>query len=155
MRPSTSLLVARAGAAPTPTSVERRDLRPDDVAVAVSHCGVCHTDLHAVRGDSGPYPLVPGHEFVGTVTQVGADVTDFAPGDPVAVGNIVDSCGTCDACLADQQNWCREFPTLTYAGKDRVDGSTTLGGWSTDYVVRERRSSTTARPTSMPPRSHP
>ena len=67
---------------------------------------------------------------------MGADVTDFAPGDPVAVGNIVDSCGTCDACLADQQNWCREFPTLTYAGKDRVDGSTTLGGWSTDYVVR-------------------
>ncbi|GAA5113994.1 NAD(P)-dependent alcohol dehydrogenase [Alloalcanivorax gelatiniphagus] len=137
MRPSTSLLVPHAGAAPAPTSVERRDLRPDDVAVAVTHCGVCHTDLHAVRGDGGPYPLVPGHEFAGTVTAVGSEVAGFAVGDPVAVGNIVDSCGECESCAADQENWCREFPTLTYGGTDRVDGTTTLGGWSTEYVVRE------------------
>lgn len=137
MRSSTSLLVPRAGAQPAPARVERRELRPDDVAVAVSHCGVCHTDLHAVRGAGGPYPLVPGHEFVGTVTDVGADVSRFAPGDPVAVGNIVDSCGTCESCLAHQENWCHEFPTLTYSGRDRVDGTTTLGGWSSEYVVRE------------------
>lgn len=137
MRASTALLVPAAGTRPAAARVERRDLRPDDVAVAVSHCGVCHTDLHAVRGSGGPYPLVPGHELVGTVTEVGAEVSAFAPGDAVAVGNIVDSCGRCAACLASQENWCHEFPTLTYAGRDRVDGSTTLGGWSSEYVVRD------------------
>lgn len=137
MRSSTALLVPRAGAQPAPTPVRRRDLRPDDVALAVTHCGVCHTDLHAVRGSGGPYPLVPGHELVGTVTAVGPDVTDFSVGDAVAVGNIVDSCGRCEPCLAQQENWCVEFPTLTYSGRDRVDGTTTLGGWSTEHVVRE------------------
>ena len=137
MRPSTSLAITSAGAAIAPTRVDRRELRRDDVAVAVSHCGICHTDLHAVRDGSGPYPLVPGHEFVGTVSAVGTDVERFAPGDAVAVGNIVDSCGVCAACRAEQQNWCHEFPTLTYAGTDRIDGSTTAGGWSTEYVVRD------------------
>ncbi|MBY6682858.1 NAD(P)-dependent alcohol dehydrogenase [Rhodococcus sp. BP-316] len=119
-------------------SVEQRDLRADDVAVLVSHCGVCHSDLHALRDDAGSFPLTPGHEFVGTVLGVGSDVTDFAPGDPVAVGNIVDSCGVCDMCAAGQENYCREFPTLTYGGRDRVDGSTTAGAFSAEYVVRDR-----------------
>ncbi|MDZ5662880.1 NAD(P)-dependent alcohol dehydrogenase [Nocardioides sp. zg-1308] len=118
----------------------RRDLRPDDVEVRISHCGVCHTDLHALSGSAagrGGTPLVPGHEFVGEVVATGPAVTSFAVGDPVAVGNIVDSCGTCAMCVAGQENMCVEFPTLTYGGTDRVDGSTTLGGWSSSYVVRE------------------
>ncbi|MGI5500810.1 NAD(P)-dependent alcohol dehydrogenase [Lentzea sp. CA-135723] len=118
------------------TPIERRDLRPDDVAVRVDFCGVCHTDLHALNSHDGG-PLVPGHEFTGVVTEIGPAVTRFAPGDPVAVGNIVDSCGECAMCLRDQENYCAEFPTLTYGGKDRHDGTTTLGGYSREYVVRE------------------
>ncbi|SEP54120.1 NAD(P)-dependent alcohol dehydrogenase [Amycolatopsis saalfeldensis] len=116
--------------------LERRDLRADDVAVRVDYCGVCHTDLHALHGRDGR-PLVPGHEFTGVVTEVGPGVTRFAAGDAVAVGNIVDSCGVCRMCLLGQENFCYEFPTLTYDGTDRHDGSTTLGGYSREYVVRE------------------
>lgn len=133
---ATALLKSDAGADLLPTPVTRRALRDDDVEVAVSHCGICHTDLHALRGARGPWPLVPGHEFVGEVTAVGAGVTSFAVGDPVAVGNIVDSCGTCDMCVRSQENCCREFPLLTYGGID-AGGATTLGGWSSSFVVRE------------------
>ncbi|MEU6125851.1 NAD(P)-dependent alcohol dehydrogenase [Streptomyces sp. NPDC047123] len=119
--------------------LERRGLRPDDIAVRVDYCGVCHTDLHAL-GAYDPHataPLVPGHEFTGVVTATGPSATAFAVGDPVAVGNIVDSCGACAMCAAGQENFCHTFPTLTYGGTDRQDGTTTLGGYSREYVVRE------------------
>jgi len=116
--------------------LERRDLRPDDIAVRVGYCGVCHSDLHAFT--TARSPLVPGHEFTGVVTETGPEVTRFAAGDPVAVGNIVDSCGVCPMCVRGQENFCHEFPTLTYGGTDRRDGSTTLGGYSREYVVRDR-----------------
>ncbi|HUQ59086.1 NAD(P)-dependent alcohol dehydrogenase [Lentzea sp.] len=119
------------------TPLPRRDLRRDDVAVRIDFCGVCHTDLHALHSYEGG-TLVPGHEFTGVVTEVGPDVTAFQVGDAVAVGNIVDSCGECDMCSAGQENFCREFPTLTYNGTDRHDGTTTLGGFSREYVVREK-----------------
>ncbi|MDX8148551.1 NAD(P)-dependent alcohol dehydrogenase [Lentzea sp. BCCO 10_0061] len=118
--------------------ISRRDLRRDDIAVRVDFCGVCHTDLHAVRGHNGEDVLVPGHEFTGVVIEIGPDVTAFRVGDSVAVGNIVDSCGVCTMCTAGQENFCREFPTLTYGGTDRHDGTTTLGGFSREYVVRDR-----------------
>lgn len=118
-------------------SLERRDLRADDVAVRVDYCGVCHTDLHAVRTHTGEAPLVPGHEFTGTVTAIGPGVTGSAVGDRVAVGNIVDACGGCAMCRAGQENFCHEFPTLTYGGTDRHDGTTTLGAYSREYVVRD------------------
>lgn len=119
--------------------VDRRDLRADDIAVRVDHCGVCHTDLHAVRAHrGGDGPLVPGHEFTGVVVEAGPAVTRFTPGDRVAVGNIVDSCGDCAMCIAGQENFCHEFPTLTYGGTDRRDGSTTLGAFSREYIVRDR-----------------
>ncbi|SDP66658.1 NAD(P)-dependent alcohol dehydrogenase [Lentzea jiangxiensis] len=118
--------------------ISRRDLRSDDIAVRVDFCGVCHTDLHGLKAHDGESPLVPGHEFTGVVTEVGPDVTAFRVGDAVAVGNIVDSCGTCSMCAAGQENFCREFPTLTYGGKDRHDGTTTLGGFSREYVVRDK-----------------
>ncbi|MGC5014433.1 NAD(P)-dependent alcohol dehydrogenase [Streptosporangium sp. DT93] len=121
------------------TTLQRRDLRPDDIAVRVDHCGVCHTDLHALRGYDrhAKTPLVPGHEFTGVVTETGPQVTAFSVGDPVAVGNIVDSCGACAMCEAGQENFCHSFPTLTYGGTDRQDGSTTLGGYCREYVVRD------------------
>ncbi|XRQ12287.1 NAD(P)-dependent alcohol dehydrogenase, partial [Actinomadura welshii] len=105
--------------------------------VRVDYCGVCHTDLHALD-DHATRPLVPGHEFTGVVTETGPAVTRFSAGDPVAVGNIVDSCGDCTMCRTGQENFCRAFPTLTYGGTDRRDGTTTLGGYSREYVVRDR-----------------
>ncbi|NED85545.1 alcohol dehydrogenase catalytic domain-containing protein, partial [Streptomyces sp. SID11233] len=71
-------------------------------------------------------------------TETGADVTGFAPGDKVAIGTLVDSCGTCPMCLAGRENYCAEFPTVTYGGADRVDGLPTLGGYSREYVLREK-----------------
>lgn len=121
------------------TSLERRDLRPEDIAVRVDYCGVCHTDLQAVNDHDrhATEALAPGHEFTGVVTETGTEVTAFVVGDPVAVGNIVDSCGRCAMCETGQENFCHLFPTLTYGGRDRLDGSTTLGGYSREYVVRD------------------
>ncbi|MEW2165272.1 NAD(P)-dependent alcohol dehydrogenase [Streptomyces sp. NPDC007084] len=120
--------------------LKRRDLRPDDIAVRVDYCGVCYSDLHAIgsRDGEGSTPLVPGHEFTGVVTETGSAVSGFAVGDPVAVGNIVDSCGECAMCRAGQENFCYDFPTLTYNGTDRQDGSVTQGGYSREYIVRDR-----------------
>ncbi|TYP83781.1 NAD(P)-dependent alcohol dehydrogenase [Blastococcus xanthinilyticus] len=121
-----------------PLEFTRRELRPDDVAVRVTHVGVCHSDLHAVEGlGTGAPPLVPGHEFVGEVAEVGSDVTRFRAGDAVAVGNIVDSCGVCANCLAFREPYCLEFPALTYGGRDLRDGSPTQGAYSTEYVARD------------------
>lgn len=120
-------------------AIERRDLRPHDIAVRVDYCGVCHSDLHAMdtRDPDSTTPLVPGHEFTGVVTAIGSEVSAFSVGDPVAVGNIVDSCGECAMCESGHENFCYSFPTLTYAGTDRHDGTTTLGGYSREYVVRD------------------
>ncbi|GGB24127.1 NADP-dependent alcohol dehydrogenase [Flexivirga endophytica] len=134
----------RGWAAAGPTTVrttllERRELRPDDVAVRVDYCGVCHSDLHALHSHApgSTVPLVPGHEFTGVVTDIGSAARRFAVGDPVAVGNIVDACLSCDTCEAGQENFCREFPTLTYGGTDRRDGLPTFGAFAREYVVRE------------------
>jgi uncharacterized zinc-type alcohol dehydrogenase-like protein len=138
MRTTTAHALLAPGAPLQQITLDRRDLRPDDLAVRVDFCGVCHSDLHALeQARPGQLPLVPGHEFVGEVVAVGPAVTGFSVGDPVAVGNIVDSCGTCENCLADEQSLCVEFPTLTYGGRDRHDGSRTQGAWSGEYVVRE------------------
>jgi uncharacterized zinc-type alcohol dehydrogenase-like protein len=121
----------------TRVPIERRDLRGDDIAVRIDYCGVCHSDLHRVRGtlfDEGD--LVPGHEFTGTVTAAGSDVTTFAVGDPVAVGTIVDSCGVCAMCEVGQENFCYNGATSTYGL--RPDGTKTMGGYSREYVLREK-----------------
>ncbi|AXK34756.1 NAD(P)-dependent alcohol dehydrogenase [Streptomyces armeniacus] len=127
------------GAALAPWRFERREPGERDVVVRIRYCGVCATDLSAVRhGEADGLPLVPGHEIVGEISAVGAAVERFAVGDRVAVGNIVDSCRTCAACRAGRENWCHEGVTLTYGGVDRVDGSRTQGGFSSEYVVDER-----------------
>jgi len=137
---TTALQAAHPGAPLLPVRISRRNLRPNDVDVRVTFCGVCHSDLHAIHtpaDQGGSFPLVPGHEFVGEVVAVGANVTEFAPGDAVAVGNIVDSCGRCAMCLVGQENFCADFPTLTYGGADREDGTLTNGGYAGRYVVQE------------------
>lgn len=135
VRPSYGLAALVQGDRLVPWAFKRRALRSDDIAVKVQFCGVCHSDLHAIRGNSR-FPLVPGHEMVGEVTEIGADVTKFKVGDAVVVGNIVDSCGHCPPCKSLEEPYCREFPTTTYDGIDRHDGSITRGGYSNEYVVK-------------------
>lgn len=138
--------VTRAYAANTPTSglapttIKRRELRPDDVAISIDYCGVCHTDIHFVHNDWGmtSYPVVPGHEIIGHVTGIGERVTGFREGDVVGVGCMVDSCRTCVACSDGLEQYCLEGPVLTYNGQDRHDGSPTFGGYSEAIVVSER-----------------
>ena len=123
-----------------PISFERREPRADDVAITIDYCGVCHTDIHFANNDWGMtmYPVVPGHEIVGRVTAVGSEVSDFAVGDVVGVGCMVDSCRHCQACEDGLEQYCDAGPTLTYNGQDRHDGSVTYGGYSDQVVVSER-----------------
>lgn len=138
--------LTRAYAAPSataplgPFSFERRDLRPDDVAVDILYCGICHTDIHQARNDWGRsrYPIVPGHEIVGRVTAVGRDVKDFKAGDLVGVGCLVDSCQHCDSCKEGLEQYCAEGATWTYNNLDRQDQSITRGGYSERIVVSRK-----------------
>src|SRR5205085_8651818 len=97
---------------------ERRELRPDDVLIDIEYCGVCHSDLHTVRNEWGNtiYPVVPGHEIVGRVKAVGAEVTRFRTGDRVGVGCMVDSCMRCSACKVGLEQYCENGFTGTYNG---------------------------------------
>ena len=122
-----------------PFAFERRDLRPNDVAMGILYCGICHTDQHQARNDWGwsTYPVVPGHEIVGRVTEVGSEVTRYKVGDAVAVGCMVDSCQHCDQCRRGEEQLCREGMTQTYNDRDRVTQEITYGGYSKHLVVRE------------------
>ncbi len=125
-----------AGEPLVPTTVERRAVGANDVLIAIEYAGICHSDIHTVNGDWGPqpFPVVPGHEIVGTVTEVGADVTRHAVGDRVGVGCMVSSCGECESCRNGDEQYCVQGMVPTYAGTDR-DGTTTQGGYSTHVVV--------------------
>ncbi|PSJ79878.1 NAD(P)-dependent alcohol dehydrogenase [Neisseria iguanae] len=123
-----------------PFAFERRDLRPDDVEIDILYCGVCHSDLHTARGDWGEfsiYPVVPGHEIIGRVRNVGTGVTKYKDGDLVGVGCMVDSCRECEPCKHDLEQYCENGNTGTYCSHDRHDGSITYGGYSTAIVVSE------------------
>lgn len=123
-----------------PYHFERRNLRDNDVAIEILYSGVCHSDLHTVNGDWGqqPYPLVPGHEIVGKVIEVGPDVKQYKVGQHVAVGCMVDSCQQCDQCHNGEEQFCREGMTPTYGAPDRISGEITQGGYSKHIVVREQ-----------------
>jgi len=138
------LLTANAYAAPSadgalvPTTIERRDVGPLDVLIEIKFAGICHSDIHTVRGEWGPqqYPLAPGHEIVGIVTEVGAEVTKHNVGDRVGVGCMVNSCRECANCLKGEEQYCLKGMTGTYGAVDR-DGTITQGGYSTHVVVTE------------------
>ncbi|KAB8320465.1 NAD(P)-dependent alcohol dehydrogenase [Tolypothrix campylonemoides VB511288] len=134
MRPGYGLACLARGDRLVPWTFERRGLQPNDIALKIQFCGVCHSDLHAIRGNSR-FPLVPGHEVVGEVTAIGAEVTKFRIGDAVLVGTIIDSCGHCSSCNRHLEQYCLEGVTTTYDGIDRHDGSITRGGYSNEYVV--------------------
>ena len=121
-----------------PFNFERREVGPHDVQIEITHCGVCHSDLHQVRNEWGnsSFPMVPGHEIVGRVVKVGAQVKGFKPGDLAGIGCMVDSCRSCAACGEGLEQYCEKGFTGTYNGKYK-DGSPTYGGYSSNYVVDE------------------
>ena len=121
-----------------PFVFERRDVGPHDLLIAITHCGICHSDIHQVRDEWGGsiFPMVPGHEIVGTITRVGSSVKQFHVGETAGVGCFVDSCRTCPACREGLEQYCEAGMLLTYSGRDK-DGQPTQGGYSTQIVVDE------------------
>jgi uncharacterized zinc-type alcohol dehydrogenase-like protein len=123
----------------TPFHFDRRDPGPNDVAISIDFCGVCHSDIHQVRGEwgRGLYPMVPGHEIVGHVTAVGSDVTRFKPGDRAAVGVIVESCMHCDNCKASLENYCSDGGAVDTYNSVLRNGERTYGGYADNIVTPE------------------
>jgi alcohol dehydrogenase (NADP+) len=122
-----------------PFDLQRREIGQHDVAIDILYCGVCHSDLHTVRGEWGgtSYPCVPGHEIVGRATAVGAQVQKFQVGDTVGVGCMVDSCRTCANCKADLEQFCEIATIFTYNSPDKHTNGITYGGYSERIVVDE------------------
>ncbi|WP_066726235.1 NAD(P)-dependent alcohol dehydrogenase [Sphingomonas pituitosa] len=122
-----------------PFELERRETRDDDVVIDILYCGVCHTDLHLARNHGGftTYPIVPGHEIIGRVREVGPQVTRFGVGDLVGVGCMVDSCQQCAPCRHGWEQNCSAGATFTYNSVDKRDGMQTYGGYSDAITVTE------------------
>ncbi|MBS1110888.1 MAG: alcohol dehydrogenase, partial [Anaeromyxobacteraceae bacterium] len=126
----------RAYAAQTPKSplapfeIDRRPVGPRDVAIDIEFCGICHSDIHQARDEWGNsiFPMVPGHEIVGKVVRVGAEVKKFKAGDRVGVGCMVDSCRTCPACQKDLEQFCQKGAAFTYNGTEMDRKTPTYGG---------------------------
>ncbi|MFP2895429.1 NAD(P)-dependent alcohol dehydrogenase [Corallococcus sp. 4LFB] len=137
--PTVNAYAARSATSPLgPITLQRRELGPRDVLIEIKFCGICHSDIHTVRGEWGgtTYPLAPGHEIAGIVTQVGAGVKKHAVGDRVGVGCMVDSCGDCTSCRKGEEQHCLKGMVGTYGAIGR-DGQLTQGGYSTHIVVTE------------------
>ena len=141
----TPAYAAADGRAPlAPYTIERREPRAGEVLIDILYCGVCHSDLHQARDEwgGGIFPMVPGHEIVGRVAQLGAGVDRFALGDAVGVGCFVDSCRVCAQCQAGEEQYCAQGMTGTYNSRERDSRAPTYGGYSTritvdqDYVLR-------------------
>lgn len=131
----------KKGGAMTPVQFDREPLADGEVAIDITHCGVCHSDLHQVNDDwkNSLYPCLPGHEIVGTVREVGKGVGKVKAGDRVGVGCMVNSCQQCDYCKAGEEQYCSgpKSCTLTYNGPKVPDGTNSYGGYSSGTIVRE------------------
>jgi uncharacterized zinc-type alcohol dehydrogenase-like protein len=126
-----------ADAALGPITFNRRDVGPDDVRIDIAYCGVCHSDLHFARNEwhFTSYPALPGHEIIGHVAEIGANVSQFKIGDTVGVGCMVDSCRTCAACKEGLEQYCEKGQVGTYGGTEPVIGGPTFGGYSNAIIV--------------------
>ena len=133
-----AIAVPAPGEPLSPTTIERRDLRPDDVLIDVAFAGICHSDIHQAKEDwgTGIFPMVPGHEIAGVVATVGSAVTKYQVGDRVGVGCMVDSCGECEYCLAGTEQFCVKGNVQTYNSVG-FDGENTYGGYSRAVVVKD------------------
>ena len=137
-RPAQGFAALERDASLTPFPFSRRTLRPHDVAMDVLFCGICHTDLHFIGPWGQEFPLVPGHEIIGRVTETGSEASKFNPGDLVAVSVMVDSCRDCGPCHAQDEIYCEHGPTSTYDSIDRVDGVRLRGGFADTFLADER-----------------
>ena len=133
------LVVNHASAPLVPWEFDRRDLGPDDVALDIAYAGICHSDIHQAREEWGPaiFPMVPGHEIVGTVREVGPSVTKFAVGDRIGVGVFIDSCRTCENCVRGLQQYCTQGMTGTYNTMERDGTTIAQGGYSNLFVINQ------------------
>lgn len=122
----------------SPFEFSNRSLRDQDVQIEILYCGVCHSDIHQVRNEWGnsSFPMVPGHEIIGRVSDLGPSVSKYKKGDLVGVGCMVDSCGTCRDCREQQEQFC-DHTTFTYNSVDRVSQQATYGGYSKQIIVKE------------------
>ena len=122
-----------------PFAIERREPGPRDVMIDILYCGVCHSDIHQARGEwgSSAFPMVPGHEIVGRVRQVGREVTKFRAGDLAGVGCFVDSCRECEQCRSGLEQFCEKGAAFTYNSTEMDRKTPTQGGYSTRIVVAE------------------
>ena len=122
-----------------PFDFERRELGPADILIEILYCGICHSDIHQVRGEWGNsnYPMVPGHEIVGRVVKIGGDVTKFAEGDIAGIGCFVDSCRECSPCKDGFEQFCQKQAAFTYNGTEMDRVTPTYGGYSNKYVIDE------------------
>jgi uncharacterized zinc-type alcohol dehydrogenase-like protein len=137
---STKAYAAKAATSPLePWTLERRAPKPHDVQIEILFCGVCHSDLHTARNEWGGtiYPVVPGHEIVGRVTNVGDHVKKYKKGDLAAVGCMVDSCRECNNCKEGLEQYCENGMVGTYNGQERDGSGVTYGGYSKQIVVHE------------------
>jgi len=122
-----------------PFDFQRRDVGPNDVLIDIAYCGVCHSDIHQARGEWGNsvWPMVPGHEIVGKVREVGKNVTRFAKGDLAGIGCFVDSCRTCSSCKEGLEQYCENHISFTYNGTEQDQKTPTHGGYSDKIVCDE------------------
>lgn len=120
-----------------PFNFDRRELRPNDVALEIQYAGICHSDIHQAREEWGPaiFPMVPGHEIAGVVSEIGSAVTKFKVGDRIGVGVFIDSCRKCSSCKAGLEQYCLEGMTGTYNGYERDGKTVAQGGYSNLFVV--------------------
>lgn len=126
-----------------PITIERREPRPEDLAIDILYCGICHSDIHTARNEwpGTAYPCTPGHEIIGRVAAVGNKVRDFKVGDIVGVGCMVDSCRECHSCADGLEQYCENGFTGTYDSTDKIGGTAhkhTLGGYSGKITVDQR-----------------
>jgi len=122
-----------------PYQFERREVGPNDVLIDIAYCGICHSDIHQVRNEWGGslYPMVPGHEIVGKILKVGANVKKFKEGDLAGVGCLVGSCRTCGSCKEGLEQYCESGFVGTYNGVEKDGKTPTMGGYSNHIVVDE------------------
>jgi uncharacterized zinc-type alcohol dehydrogenase-like protein len=122
-----------------PFTVDRREPGPHDVVIDILYCGVCHSDIHQARDEWGSsiFPMVPGHEIIGLVQQIGKKVDRWQVGDTVGVGCFVDSCRECEACRDGEEQFCEQGASFTYNSRERDGVTPTYGGYSTRIVVDE------------------
>lgn len=126
-----------------PFDFVRREIGPHDILIDIAYCGICHSDIHQAKNewaDTMPatYPMVPGHEIVGRVSRVGAEVTKFKEGDIAGIGCFVDSCRECASCEHGTEQFCIKGSAMTYNGTEMDRKTPTYGGYSDHYVVDEK-----------------